>query len=183
MKLGKFQEAADDFAAAIRLDPQRTNRVLDSFSSFNTNEITELASMGSQQLISGALSKRESFDAGEKNRGLTCISNLIFQIEIFNQTIEMIRIEPETRCRLVVVSFRSFKSFLPGWIHETFSDLRGFSWQEGHGAFSVSKSGVERTFAYIGGNASITRNIPLKRNSVDFLNVHKISFDPKYLLG
>jgi putative transposase len=35
------------------------------------------------------------------------------------------------------------------WIHETFPQLRGFEWQEGYGAFSISISGIDETTAYI----------------------------------
>src|SRR3954467_2533063 len=35
------------------------------------------------------------------------------------------------------------------WIHETFPALRGFSWQEGYGAFSIGMAGIEETRAYI----------------------------------
>ena len=32
------------------------------------------------------------------------------------------------------------KSNSSRWVHETFSNRKGFSWQQGYGAFSVSKS-------------------------------------------
>ena len=35
------------------------------------------------------------------------------------------------------------------WIHETFGDLRHFAWQDGYGAFTVSKSAVPDVAAYI----------------------------------
>jgi REP element-mobilizing transposase RayT len=35
------------------------------------------------------------------------------------------------------------------WIHETFSTLHEFSWQEGYSAFSIGISGVDETCAYI----------------------------------
>lgn len=35
------------------------------------------------------------------------------------------------------------------WIHESFSRLSHFAWQEGYGAFSVSKSDEERVSQYI----------------------------------
>jgi REP element-mobilizing transposase RayT len=35
------------------------------------------------------------------------------------------------------------------WIHENASQSKGFAWQAGYGAFSVSKSAEERVTAYI----------------------------------
>ena len=35
------------------------------------------------------------------------------------------------------------------WIHETFPHLQGFAWQDGYGAFTVSKSSVEDVANYI----------------------------------
>jgi len=35
------------------------------------------------------------------------------------------------------------------WIHETFSDMEDFSWQEGYSAFSVSASVREAVVSYI----------------------------------
>lgn len=35
------------------------------------------------------------------------------------------------------------------WIHETFSDMRTFEWQDGYGIFSVSKSSVPDVVDYI----------------------------------
>ena len=35
------------------------------------------------------------------------------------------------------------------WIHETFSSLRDFAWQEGYGAFSIGVSAIDDTRAYI----------------------------------
>ena len=35
------------------------------------------------------------------------------------------------------------------WIHETFSEMRSFEWQEGYGAFSIGVSAIDATVAYI----------------------------------
>ena len=35
------------------------------------------------------------------------------------------------------------------WIHDTFPDLSQFAWQDGYGAFTVSKSGVPDVTVYI----------------------------------
>lgn len=35
------------------------------------------------------------------------------------------------------------------WIHEEFPDLRDFGWQDGYGAFTVSKSNLDEVIRYI----------------------------------
>lgn len=44
---------------------------------------------------------------------------------------------------------QSLKGDSSKWIHETFPELRNFAWQEGYGAFSVSKSNLEAVVGYI----------------------------------
>jgi putative transposase len=41
------------------------------------------------------------------------------------------------------------------WVHETFSERRSFSWQQGYAAFAVSLSGVDDVVKYIEGRRSI----------------------------
>jgi REP element-mobilizing transposase RayT len=46
------------------------------------------------------------------------------------------------------------------WIHESFAPLRSFAWQEGYGAFSVSKSEEERVVLHLeSGSSSPEENI------------------------
>lgn len=35
------------------------------------------------------------------------------------------------------------------WIHDEFHKLKGFSWQDGYAAFTVSKSNIPQVIAYI----------------------------------
>src|SRR6185312_16142655 len=41
------------------------------------------------------------------------------------------------------------KSNSSRWVHESFSHLRSFAWQEGYGAFSVSKSEENKVIRYV----------------------------------
>ncbi len=41
------------------------------------------------------------------------------------------------------------KAISSKWIHETYSDAGGFSWQSGYAAFTVSRSAVPKVAAYI----------------------------------
>ena len=61
---------------------------------------------------------------------------------------------------------RSIKANSSGWIHDAFPKLRGFHWQEGYGAFTVSKSQIgSGTSLYCGTGSSppeghVSRRIP-----------------------
>ena len=41
------------------------------------------------------------------------------------------------------------KSNSSRWVHESFGTRKGFAWQEGYGAFSVSKSEEKKVIRYI----------------------------------
>jgi hypothetical protein len=49
------------------------------------------------------------------------------------------------------------KSGSSKWIHENFPQSRGFSWQQGYGAFSVSISQQEKKVTYIHAQAQASR--------------------------
>ncbi len=57
---------------------------------------------------------------------------------------------------------RAIKANSSGWMHRTFPALRGFAWQSGYGAFTVSQSQVDKVKRYIANqqriiNASLSR--------------------------
>jgi REP element-mobilizing transposase RayT len=67
------------------------------------------------------------------------------------------------------------------WMRETFPDIREFAWQEGYGAFSVSKSHIDETVAYIEGQTEHHRNKSFQEEYLAFLRKHEIEFDERYL--
>ena len=73
------------------------------------------------------------------------------------------------------------KSNSSRWIHESFSNLRNFAWQEGYGAFSVSKSEEERVMRYIANQESHHRKRTFKEELVALLDKHGIEYDKRYL--
>lgn len=73
------------------------------------------------------------------------------------------------------------KSNSSRWIHESSSRLRGFPWQEGYGAFSVSKSGEDEVVRYILNQAEHHRKRDYKEELVALLDKHDIGFDPRYI--
>ena len=65
------------------------------------------------------------------------------------------------------------------WIHETFSAMRSFEWQEGYGAFSIGMSAIDATVVYIRNQAEHHRkrtfrdefNAMLRKNGFDFAEI------------
>jgi putative transposase len=63
------------------------------------------------------------------------------------------------------------------WIHETFPNMAGFSWQGGYGAFSIGVSGVEATTRYIKQQEAHHRTRTFKDEFVIMLRKHRIEFE------
>jgi putative transposase len=69
------------------------------------------------------------------------------------------------------------------WIHETFPELRDFAWQEGYGAFTVSKSNLESVVSYIQKQREHHRQRSFQEEYLDFLQKHGIEYDERYVWG
>jgi REP element-mobilizing transposase RayT len=69
------------------------------------------------------------------------------------------------------------------WIHETFTELRDFAWQEGYGAFTVSKSNLESVVSYIQKQREHHRQRSFQEEYLDFLQKHDIEYDERYVWG
>ena len=69
------------------------------------------------------------------------------------------------------------------WIHETYSDLKLFSWQDGYSAFSVSYSGLDKVLAYIKNQQTHHKKITFEEELISLLKKHSINYDPKYVFG
>jgi REP element-mobilizing transposase RayT len=67
------------------------------------------------------------------------------------------------------------------WIHETFSDMRSFEWQEGYGAFSVGVSAVDATIAYIQNQSVHHRTRTFGEEFKTMLRKHGYDFDEAML--
>ena len=64
------------------------------------------------------------------------------------------------------------------WIREEHG-LRDFAWQEGYGAFSVSKSSVPAVREYVREQESHHRKRTFQEEYREFLERHAIEFDPR----
>jgi len=58
-----------------------------------------------------------------------------------------------------------------------------FAWQEGYGAFSVSKSNVGAVTRYINNQERHHRKMTFEEEFIGFLKKLGIEYDPKYVLG
>ena len=69
------------------------------------------------------------------------------------------------------------------WIHETFPELRSFAWQEGYGAFTVSKSGLEAVVRYIQNQRAHHQKQDFQAEYLEFLRRHEVEYDERYVWG
>lgn len=60
---------------------------------------------------------------------------------------------------------------------------REFSWQEGYGAFGVSKSNINAVIKYITNQEKHHRKITFEEEFIAFLEKHGIEYDPRYVFG
>jgi REP element-mobilizing transposase RayT len=69
------------------------------------------------------------------------------------------------------------------WIHEEFPKLRGFEWQDGYGAFTVSKSNLAEVVRYIQNQREHHRRRTFQEEYMDFLRKHGVEYDERYVWG
>ncbi|MEN6627115.1 MAG: IS200/IS605 family transposase [Candidatus Sumerlaeia bacterium] len=72
---------------------------------------------------------------------------------------------------------RDVKSESSGWIHRTHRTMRGFAWQDGYGAFTVSMSQSNRVKTYIANQLQHHQKRGFKDEFRGFLRAHQIEFD------
>src|SRR5215831_18588733 len=69
------------------------------------------------------------------------------------------------------------------WIHDTFPELRQFQWQDGYGAFTVSKSQLAEVVQYVAGQREHHRSLTFQEEYRTFLQKHGIDYDERYVWG
>lgn len=67
------------------------------------------------------------------------------------------------------------------WVHQTYRAAKAFAWQEGYGAFSVSKSEESRVIKYVRNQESHHRTRTFKEEFLVLLERHEIEYDERYL--
>jgi REP element-mobilizing transposase RayT len=81
-------------------------------------------------------------------------------------------------CALADV-IREMKKASTSWVRESFD--RKFQWQEGYGAFSVSRGEMARVDRYIRGQQEHHRSRTFEEEYVAFLTEEGIEYDPRFL--
>jgi putative transposase len=69
------------------------------------------------------------------------------------------------------------------WVHDEFPAHRGFAWQEGYGAFSISVSHRDPTIEYITNQKEHHRKKTFKEEFLAMLAKHGIEYDPRFIWG
>ena len=69
------------------------------------------------------------------------------------------------------------------WMHETFASLSDFAWQEGYGAFTVSKSAVPTVIEYIRNQPEHHGKRTFQEEYLGLLRKHDVEYDERYLWG
>ena len=75
---------------------------------------------------------------------------------------------------------RDIKSASSHWVHDTVG-VRGFAWQDGYGAFTVSASLIERVRSYIAHQEEHHRQKTFQEEYLGFLRQCGVEYDERYL--
>ncbi len=77
-------------------------------------------------------------------------------------------------------AMRVVKADSSKWVHEQWPG-HSFGWQNGYGAFSVSKSNAEAVKAYIARQEEHHTHVSFQEEFVTFLKRHGIEYDERYI--
>ena len=69
------------------------------------------------------------------------------------------------------------------WIHAEFANLRDFTWQDGYGAFTISKSKLPEVVRYIQNQREHHKKRSFENEYLDLLQLHEVEYDEQYLWG
>ena len=67
------------------------------------------------------------------------------------------------------------------WIHGSFPNNEKFGWQDGYGAFSVSKSAEDTVIQYIRNQQEHHCKKTFQEEFIEFLNKHGVEYDENYI--
>ena len=81
----------------------------------------------------------------------------------------------------IAKAVQTLKGVSSKWIHETFPQLQHFAWQEGYGAFSLSKSSLPNALAYIEQQEEHHRQHTFKEEFIAFLERYGVEYDERYI--
>lgn len=67
------------------------------------------------------------------------------------------------------------------WLKTLGNTYRGFAWQDGYGAFSVSHSVISKTISYIANQAEHHKKMTFREEYLRFLQANEIDYDEQYV--
>ena len=77
----------------------------------------------------------------------------------------------------------ALKSNSSRWIHETIDKSQRFQWQEGYGAFTVSKSNEQAVIPYINDQETHYLRRTFQEEYKSLLDKHGVDYEERYLWG
>lgn len=78
-------------------------------------------------------------------------------------------------------ALKRIKGGSSGWVKDNFPGLKGFGWQDGYGAFTVSGSQIPEVDEYIRNQREHHRLKTFQEEYRAFLDKHEIEYDERYL--
>jgi putative transposase len=86
-----------------------------------------------------------------------------------------------------VLAPKDIAQFLKGesskWIHSEFPSIRRFGWQDGYGAFTVSRSNIPDVIRYIQNQREHHKKKTFQEEYLELLQKHGVEYDERYLWG
>ena len=76
---------------------------------------------------------------------------------------------------------RDIKVCSSKWLRITFPEFQQFAWQEGFGSFTVSTSQKDAVISYIQNQEKHHSQKDFKNKFVEFLQLHEVEYDERYL--
>ena len=81
----------------------------------------------------------------------------------------------------VAEALRLVKTNSSRWVHQTRTHLRGFGWQTGYGACSVSQSNAASVVKYIREQENHHRRVNFQEEFISFLKKNRVPYDERYI--
>ena len=78
-------------------------------------------------------------------------------------------------------AIKQIKGGSSGWVKANFAELGKFTWQDGYGAFTVSKSQIQEIEDYIRGQREHHRAKSFQEEYRAFLDKHEVKYNEQYL--
>lgn len=76
---------------------------------------------------------------------------------------------------------KNVKIWSSKWLKTLGNAYRGFAWQDGYGAFSVSHSLIPKTINYIANQAEHHKKMSFREEYINILRANEIVYDEQYL--